>query len=76
MHIFTAVCSVNDCYIECSQGGDVVCDGRNDPSDYRDIISAMKVLMYTEEEIWNLHKIVAALLHIGNITYRGMAWYR
>ncbi|KAK2172331.1 hypothetical protein NP493_972g00051 [Ridgeia piscesae] len=52
------------------QGGDVVCDGRNDPSDYRDIISAMKVLMYTEEEIWNLHKIVAALLHIGNITYR------
>ena len=52
----------------------MTCDGRNDVKDYNDIISAMKVLTYTDEEIWMLHKIVAALLHIGNITYRGRSW--
>ena len=54
----------------------MTCDGRNDVKDYNDIISAMKVLTYTDEEIWMLHKIVAALLHIGNITYRGRSWAR
>ena len=57
------------------QGGDVTCDGRNDVKDYSEIISAMKVLTYTDEEIWMLHKIIAALLHIGNITYRGRCWW-
>ena len=52
------------------QGGDVVCEGRDDMKDFSDIRSAMKVLMYTDEEIWDILKILAALLHIGNITYK------
>ncbi len=52
------------------QGGDVTCEGRDDVKDFADIRSAMKVLMYSDEEIWDLWKILASLLHIGNITYR------
>ncbi len=48
----------------------MTCEGRDDVRDYADIRSAMKVLMFSDEEIWEIHKILAALLHLGNITYR------
>ena len=31
----------------------------------------MKVLMMTDQEIWDILKILAALLHMGNIKYKG-----
>ena len=31
----------------------------------------MKVLMMTDTEIWDIRKILAALLHMGNIKYKG-----
>ena len=31
----------------------------------------MKVLMMTDNEIWDILKILAALLHMGNIKYKG-----
>ncbi len=52
------------------QGGDVTCEGRDDVKDFADIRSAMKVLMFSDEEIWDILKILAALLHLGNVTYR------
>jgi myosin-7 len=53
------------------QGGSVVCDGRDDAAEFADIRSAMKVLMMTDNDIWDILKILAALLHMGNIKYKG-----
>lgn len=48
-----------------------MCDGRDDAAEFADIRSAMKVLMMTDQEIWDILKILAALLHMGNIKYKG-----
>ena len=49
----------------------MTCDGRDDAAEFADIRSAMKVLMMTDQEIWDILKILAALLHMGNIKYKG-----
>ncbi len=53
------------------QGGDTTCEGRDDTKEFADIRSAMKVLTFEDPEIWDILKVLAALLHMGNITYRG-----
>ena len=54
-----------------SQGGEVTCEGRDDGKEFVGIKSAMKVLMFSDEEIWDIMKILAALLHLGNVKYSG-----
>ena len=49
----------------------MICEARDDAKDFADIRSAMKVLTFTDEEIWDILKILAALLHMGNINYKG-----
>ena len=49
----------------------MVCEGRDDVVEFANIRSAMKVLMYTDEEIQNIYCVLAAVLHLGNIEYRG-----
>jgi len=48
-----------------------VCEGRDDAVEFANIRSAMKVLMYTDEEIQDLFRVLAAVLHLGNIEYQG-----
>ncbi len=54
-----------------TQGGCITCEGRDDAAEFADIRSAMKVLMFSDPEIWEVLKILSALLHLGNIKYRG-----
>lgn len=52
-------------------GGDcIVCEGRDDAAEFADIRSAMKVLLFSDSEIWEILKLLAALLHCGNIKYK------
>jgi myosin-7 len=58
-------------YFYLTQGGSITCDGRDDIKDYADILDAMKVLNFNKEEIFDLFRILAAVLHMGGITYQG-----
>ncbi|CAG2163263.1 unnamed protein product, partial [Oppiella nova] len=53
-----------------TQGGTITCEGRDDAAEFADIRSAMKVLMFSDPEIWDVLKILSALLHLGNIKFR------
>ena len=57
-------------YFYLMQGDCITCDGRDDAAEFADIRSAMKVLMFSDAEIWELLMILAALLHLGNIRYK------
>uniref|UniRef100_A0A8C1JNJ3 Myosin VIIAb n=1 Tax=Cyprinus carpio TaxID=7962 RepID=A0A8C1JNJ3_CYPCA len=52
-----------------TMGNCTVCDGRNDMKEYSSILSAMKVLMFTDTENWEISKLLAAILHIGNLRF-------
>lgn len=57
-------------YYYLTQGGSITCEGRDDAAEFADIRSAMKVLMFSDNEIWEILKILSLLLHIGNIKYK------
>lgn len=52
----------------------MTCEGRNDAKEFANIRSAMKVLMFSDQEIWDILMILAALLHIGNIQHKGLCF--
>lgn len=49
----------------------MTCDGRNDAAEFSAIRGAMKVLNFSDEEIWDVFKLLAVVLHLGNIKYKG-----
>ncbi|XP_028818753.1 myosin VIIAa isoform X4 [Denticeps clupeoides] len=51
-----------------------VCDGRDDQKEYSNIRSAMKVLMFTDTENWEISKLLAAILHLGNLRYEARTY--
>lgn len=59
-------------YVCSHQGGSIVCEGRDDKKDFADIRSAMKVLMFDDTDLWEILKVLSALLHLGNVKYNGM----
>uniref|UniRef100_A0A8C4I7X9 Myosin VIIAb n=1 Tax=Dicentrarchus labrax TaxID=13489 RepID=A0A8C4I7X9_DICLA len=58
-------------YSYLTMGNCTACDGRDDLRDYSSILSAMKVLMFTETESWEISKLLAAILHMGNLRFEG-----
>lgn len=55
------------------QGNCTSCEGINDSKDYAHIRSAMKILMFSDSENWDLSKLLAAILHLGNVEFMGNA---
>ncbi|XP_068172673.1 myosin VIIAa isoform X4 [Antennarius striatus] len=55
-------------------GNCTVCDGRDDMKEYSNIRSAMKVLMFTDRENWEISKLLAAILHMGNLRYEARTY--
>lgn len=35
----------------------------------------MKVLAFSDAEVWDLFKVLAALLHVGNVQFSGKSTY-
>ncbi|TRZ04518.1 hypothetical protein DNTS_007824, partial [Danionella cerebrum] len=56
-------------YIYLTMGNCTVCEGRNDMQEYSSIQSAMKILMFTDTENWEISKLLAAILHMGNLHF-------
>lgn len=52
-------------------GGNVIkCDGRDDIEDFNTIESAMKILSFDETEMWEIYRLLAAILHFGNLKFK------
>ncbi|XP_031507017.1 unconventional myosin-VIIb isoform X1 [Papio anubis] len=52
-----------------TMGNCTSCEGLNDAKDYAHIRSAMKILHFSDSESWDLSKLLAAILHLGNVGF-------
>ncbi|KAF6720455.1 Unconventional myosin-VIIa [Oryzias melastigma] len=59
-------------YTILNQGDCIVCEGRDDAKDFERIRSAMKTLTFTENQFQDILKLLAAMLHLGNITFEAI----
>ncbi|XP_062252279.1 unconventional myosin-VIIa [Platichthys flesus] len=46
------------------------CEGRDDMKEYAHFRSALKILMFTENDSWVIYKLLAAILHMGNVDFK------
>lgn len=53
-----------------SQGGCLTLPGKNDAKEFADIRSAMQVLSFSEHEFNDLFRLLAAILHLGNLKFK------
>ncbi|XP_044291458.1 unconventional myosin-VIIb [Varanus komodoensis] len=56
-------------YTYLTMGECTSCEGRNDAKEYAHIRSAMKILMFSDSEHWDISKLLAAILHLGNVEF-------
>ncbi|XP_034033568.1 unconventional myosin-VIIa [Thalassophryne amazonica] len=61
-------------YAYLTMGSCTDCDGCDDLNDYSSILSAMKVLMFTDTENWEISKLLAAILHMGNLRFEARTY--
>ncbi|XP_058494755.1 unconventional myosin-VIIa [Solea solea] len=47
------------------------CEGRDDVKEYAHFRSALKVLMFSDNDTWEITKLLAAILHLGNVDFKG-----
>lgn len=53
------------------QGNCTSCDGRDDVKEFAHFESALKILTFTENDLWEISKLLAAILHLGNVDFEG-----
>ncbi|XP_029046871.1 unconventional myosin-XV isoform X2 [Osmia bicornis bicornis] len=58
-----------DKYFYLNQGGNCEIDGKSDVQDFKALLSAMQVLGFTSEEQDTIFKILASVLHLGNVYF-------
>lgn len=56
-------------YFYLNQGGSCEIEGKNDGEDFRFLLAAMQVLGFTNEEQDTVFRILASVLHLGNIYF-------
>lgn len=61
-----------------SQGSSITCDGRNDTEDFNRICSALKILTFSDRECSDIFKLLAVILHLGNVKFEGESqnWFK
>nr|CAB3264162.1 unconventional myosin-VIIa-like [Phallusia mammillata] len=62
--------SASDTCYRLGLGSCLQCMGRDDKAEFSDITKAMKVLSFTESEIAEIYRLLAAILHIGNFKFK------
>ncbi|KAK0170257.1 hypothetical protein PV328_010838 [Microctonus aethiopoides] len=58
-----------DKYFYLNQGGSCEIDGKHDTQDFKALLSAMQVLGFTSEEQDTIFRILASVLHLGNVYF-------
>nr|XP_049602969.1 unconventional myosin-VIIa isoform X2 [Syngnathus scovelli] len=58
-------------YIFLTKGECITCEGRQDAEDFRRIRSAMKILTFSDQQCFEILKLLAAILHLGNVFFEG-----
>ncbi|XP_042316884.1 unconventional myosin-VIIb [Sceloporus undulatus] len=61
-------------YTYLTMGDCTSCEGRNDAKEYAHIRSAMKILMFSDSEHWDISKLLAAILHLGNVEFEAAVY--
>ncbi|KAK9973280.1 hypothetical protein ABG768_024020 [Culter alburnus] len=52
-----------------TMGQCTTCEGRDDIKEYASFRSAMKILTFTENDTWEINKLLASILHLGNVDF-------
>ncbi|KAL4000027.1 myosin heavy chain 1/2/3/4/8/13/7B/15 [Sarotherodon galilaeus] len=52
-----------------TMGNCTSCEGRDDVKEYAHFQSALKILTFTENDLWEISKLLAAILHLGNVDF-------
>ncbi|XP_022668747.1 unconventional myosin-XV-like isoform X2 [Varroa destructor] len=58
-----------DKYFYLNQGGSIECGSKNDVEDFRSLLAAIQVLGLSSEETDVIFRILAAVLHLGNVYF-------
>ncbi|XP_067331026.1 unconventional myosin-VIIa-like isoform X1 [Channa argus] len=53
-----------------TKGDCIMCEGRDDAKDYIHIRSALKILNFSENQCQDIFKLLAAILHLGNVYFQ------
>ena len=53
------------------QGKCTTCEGRDDITEYTHFLSALKILMFSDSDSWEISRLLAAILHLGNVKFEG-----